>query len=373
MDIVIGALIIAAAVIGVGVWLKSNVAAPTAEPPRDDSAMTLLQTQMNGQMQQTREQMDVLRQGMQETLQQISGQMMKQLTTTNKNVGDRLDNTSKVIGDVRQQLGKLEESSGRIVELGRDIASLQDILQPPKLRGGLGELFLNELLAQILPTSAYKTQYGFKGGEKVDAVVILQHGMVPIDAKFPLESFRRLLAAEEEKERTAEKKTFIKDVKIHIDAIANKYIRMDEGTLDFALMYIPAENVYYETIIKDSEFGDEMTLFNYALKKRVIPVSPNNLYAYLQTILLGLKGMQVERSARDVIENLSRVRKEFEKFSDAFRLVGQHLDNAQKKFIEAEKRQTKVETKMEQIDGVTAALEPEPGAAGLPAASADED
>ena len=363
MEIILAAIIVAAAVVGVGVWIRQSLQRPDeTRASGDDAAMTLLQNQMNVQMQQTREQMDRLQQNLAESMQQMSGQMTSQLSNANKTVGERLDNTSKVIGDVRQQLGKLEESSGRIAELGRDISGLQEILQPPKLRGGLGELFLNELLAQILPPSAYETQHGFKGGETVDAVVVLKNGMVPIDAKFPLESFRRLLKAEDDAVRTAEKKAFIKDVKVHIDAIASKYIRMDEGTLDFALMYIPAENVYYETIIKDSEFGDEQTLFNYAASRRVIPVSPNNLYAYLQTILLGLKGMQVERSARDVIENLARVRKEFERFSDAFRLVGKHLDSAQKKYFEAEKRQGKVEAKMEAIDGVSAALEEEPGA-----------
>jgi len=149
---------------------------------------------------------------------------------------------------------------------------------------------------------------------------------------------------------------------------------MDEGTFDFALMYVPAENVYYETIVKDDEFGGETALFNYALKKRVVPVSPNSFYAYLQTIILGLKGLQVEERSREILENLSRLRREFDAFAEAFRLVGQHLDNSLKKFGEAQKRFDKVETKVEQIDGLAKGLEgageglaePRPGAGALP-------
>ena len=334
--VIISSLLLAAIMVAMGIYV---VGAIRRNQPVDTSAQA----------------MDVLH----KSVQGLNQQVTQLLSDSNKSITERLDNTNTVVGDLRQKLGRLEEASKQMLDVGKDISKLQDILQPPKLRGNMGELFLQNLLTQILPSRNFELQYKFKGGETVDAVIKLAQGMVPVDAKFPLENFCRIIESDDDDKKKAARKAFIRDVKIHIDAISSKYIRMDENTLDFALMYIPAENVYYETIIKDSEFGDEMTLFNYALEKRVIPVSPNNLYAYLQTILLGLKGMQVERSARDVIENLSRVRKEFEKFSEAFRLVGQHLDNAQKKFIEAEKRQTKVETKTEQIDGVTAALETE--------------
>jgi DNA recombination protein RmuC len=260
------------------------------------------------------------------------------------------------MGDVRQQLGQLKESSQRMIEMGQDISKLQDILQPPKLRGSLGELFLADLLSQILPAAHYRLQYPFKGGETVDAVVLLHSGMVPIDAKFPLDNFKRILSTPNEEARAAAKKAFIKDVKGHIDAIASKYIRTDENTFDFALMYVPAENVYYETVIKDSEFGDEMSIFSYALKKRVIPVSPNSFYAYLQTIILGLKGMRVEERSREILDNLSRLQKEFDIFAEAFRLVGQHLENSTKKYAEAQKRFDKIEAKVEQIDGLAKGL-----------------
>jgi DNA recombination protein RmuC len=325
-----------------------------------DMALSLLQNQVSSGLGQSSQQMEALRQSVSDAIGNLSQQVATTMTDSNKSINARLDNTHQVVGDVRQQLGLLKESSNRMLEIGKDISSLESILKPPKLRGGLGELFLADLLSQILPPKHYQLQYRFKGGETVDAVVILKLGMVPIDAKFPLENFRRVLEAESAEARKAPKRAFIKDVKGHIDAIAKKYIRMDENTFDFALMYIPAENVYYETIIKDDAFGGDMSLFTYALKKRVIPVSPNSFYAYLQTVILGLQGMRIEERSREVIDNLSRLHKEFEHFSDAFRLVGQHMDNSVKKYGEAEKRFGKVERKLQEIDGLAKGLESSP-------------
>ena len=328
MNLLLPALIIAAAILLTGLLLYVLL----GRALRRNEGMTLLQHQVNASAQHSGQQVEALRTSMADSLQALTQQLNQSLTSSSRQVGDRLDSTTKIIGDVRQQLGQIEKSSQRMLEVGTDIAQLQEILQPPKLRGALGELFLGDLLAQVLPASHFALQHHFKGGEIVDAVVTLRAGMVPIDAKFPLDNFKRVLAADNDDGRRAARRAFARDVKGHIDAIATKYIRMDEGTFDFALMYIPAENVYYETIIKDELLEGDMVLFNYALKRRVIPVSPNSFYAYLQTIVLGLKGMQVEEQSREIIGHLSRLRNEFDTFSDAFRLVGQHLDNSTKKF-----------------------------------------
>jgi DNA recombination protein RmuC len=186
-------------------------------------------------------------------------------------------------------------------------------------------------------------------------VIHLASGIVPVDAKFPLENFKRLIA-ESTDEKTV-RRSFSRDVKQHIDAIASKYIRTDEGTFDFALMYIPAENVYYEVIIREEGADAESGLLGYALKKKVIPVSPASFYAYLQTVLLGLKGMQVEKSARDILNNLSRLRRDFAAFEEDFRKVGGHLENSSKKFADAEKRLGKVDDRMQSLEGMAASGE----------------
>lgn len=283
-----------------------------------------------------------------------------------RSVGERMDNASRVYASVNAKLSQLEESNKRIFDVGKDISSLQEILRSPKLRGALGELFLGDLLAQILPANHFTLQHTFKNNEKVDAIIRLRDGiLIPVDAKFPLENFKRVIEAPPEEQRE-HRKVFVRDVKKHIDAIADKYIVPDEGTLDFALMYIPAENVYYELIIKDDEGEGVM---GYALTRRVIPVSPNSFYSYLQTVLLGLKGMQIESSAKEIFKNLTRLRGEFDKFSDQYRVLGSHLAHAQKTYAESEKRLDKFGAKLElsvqkdaEVLEAVAAIDPvEPG------------
>ena len=355
MDMILPALIVVVPIL-IALFLLHRSLAAMKRDRAGDPAMALLQNQLNAGLEQTARQVGELQASLRDSLQNLGGQVSRGLADTHASVGSRLDNTTKVIGDVRQQLGQLEQSSRRMVEMGKDISRLEEILRPPKLRGSLGELFLAELLGQILPTDHYQLQYRFQGGETVDAVIFLRTGIVPIDAKFPLENFRRLLDATQDTDTTAARKAFVKDIKGHIDDISRKYIRTDEKTFDFALMYIPAENVYYETVIKEDAYVSDTSLFAYALKKRVIPVSPNSFYAYLQTIVLGLKGMRVEEHSREILDNLSRLRKEFDNFADAFRLVGQHLDNSTKKFGEAQTRFGKMESKVEQIDGLARGL-----------------
>ena len=190
-----------------------------------------------------------------EQLRGITEQVNRQLLDSSGEISRRLDNAARVIGDVQKNIGELSEASKQIFEVGKNIATLQEILQPPKLRGGLGEQFLGELLSQVLPPQFFTLQYMFSSGERVDAVVRLGEKIVPIDSKFPLDNFKRIIECKTEEERKASQKAFYRDVKKHIDDIASKYIVPNEGTYDFALLYIPAENVYYETITKDDSFG----------------------------------------------------------------------------------------------------------------------
>jgi len=266
-------------------------------------------------------------------------------------LGTRLDHATQVVGEVQRGLGELREATARVYEVGRDVASLQDILRAPKLRGGLGELWLADLLSQVLPVEHYTLQHTFRSGERVDAVVRLGQGLVPVDAKFPLEDFRRLLQATDDEERQRSRRAFIARVKKHVDDIAAKYIVPDEGTYDFALMYIPAENVYYETIVRDEELGGERSLSSHALERKVIPVSPSCFYAYLQAIVLGLRGLRIEDHARDVLAQLARIGGELGRFRDEFRILGKHLTNAAQTHATADRRLDRLTVRVAAIAG----------------------
>ncbi len=340
------------------------------EEVRKDQSSQAVWTLIQQQIEKLREQMnDGLSRNISQLSQQqdtinaqlrgITDQVNRQLQTSSGEINKRLDNAARVIGDVQKNIGELSESSRRIFEVGKDIATLQEILQPPKLRGGLGEQFLGELLSQILPSEFFTLQHSFSSGERVDAVVRLGERLVPIDSKFPLDNFKRLIECKTEEEKKTYQKMFVRDVKKHIDDIASKYILPQEGTYEFALLYIPAENVYYETITKDEAFGEEKGILNYALKKKVIPVSPNSFFAYLQVIVLGLRGLKIERDAHRILNSLSGLNKELEAFQGDFQLIGRHIHNAMNKYEEARRRLDKFTFRLEQIESQPALPLPE--------------
>ena len=330
------------------------------EAKADQSSQTTW-TLMQQQMEQLRGQMSdglnrnisLLTEQLRVINEQVSQQLQlvnQQLQNSSGQIGQRLDSAARMIGEVRENIGKLSKTSDQIYEVGKNIATLQEILRPPKLRGGLGEQFLGELLSQILPPEFFTLQYTFSSGERVDAVVKLGERLVPIDSKFPLDNFRRIIESKTDEERKTSQKLFYRDVKKHIDDIASKYIVPKEGTYDFALLYIPAENVYYETITKDESFGEDKGVLNYALTKRVIPVSPNSFYAYLQVIVLGLKGLKIEEHAREIQTILVGLGKDLKDFQEDFRLVGRHITDARNRFDEARGRLEKFTFRLEQIE-----------------------
>jgi len=286
-------------------------------------------------------------------MQQQIGQLTQNINQQLQNMSNQFQKTTGdiggTIGDVKKDLGKMEEATREVLEKAKSISNLENLLRAPKFRGGFGELFLGDLLNQILPPAHYELQYKFKSGEKVDAIVKIGKNLVPIDSKFPLENFKKHLTEEDAKEKEDLRKKFVTDVKKHIGEISEKYILPDEGTYDFALMYIPAENVYYETILKDESLGEERSIFSFAIQKRVIPVSPNSFFAYLQVIVLGLKGLQIEKSAQDIFQSLSRLQGDLNRFKNDFQTLGSHLTNARSKFDDAEKRLGKFSDKLELV------------------------
>ena len=284
-----------------------------------------------------------------------SGELVQRSQTS---VGERLDHTARVVGEVQQGLGELREATARVRDIGRDVVSLHDILRAPKLRGGLGELLLGDLLAQVLPARHFTLQHTFQNGERVDAVVRLGPALVPVDAKFPLEDFRRLLEAGDDETRTRARRAFVARVRKHIDDVAAKYILPDEGTYDFALMYVPAENVYYEAIVRD-DGGNDRELSAYALERKVIPVSPNCFYAYLQAIVLGLRGLRIEARAQEVVGQLARLAGDLGRLQDDFRVLGRHVTNAAQAHAAADRRLDRLTAKLAEIAADENAEEPE--------------
>ncbi len=308
-----------------GLFLLFNYQRKNAQTP--NQPLLLLQQQLHS---------------FQDRLDKFGESVSANLRQSSNSMNTRLEATTKVVGDLREQVGQIHE-------VGKAAAELVNILRAPKLRGGIGELFLGELLNQMLPSEHFKIQHRFRSGETVDAVITIGEKLVPVDSKFPLENFKRVLEAPTDIARIAAKKQFLRDVKKHVDAIATKYIRPDEGTYDFALMYIPAENVYYETVIKENDTAGEREILGYGLENRVIPVSPNSFYAYLHTILLGLRGMQVEERAGEILNTLAGLRVDFDKLQESLRLLGRHLTNAQGCFTDSEKNFSKLDLKIAQL------------------------
>jgi len=269
-------------------------------------------------------------------------QMNQSIQEANKIIGQNLGSATSVFGNVKEQLGKLEETNKQIIAISRDISSLQELLRAPKFRGAMGETLLENLLSQVLPKEHYQAQYRFKSGDAVDAVIRLGERLVPVDAKFSLENFQKMIETTEEPVKDFFRKKFIQDIKNRINEIALKYILPAEDTYDFALMYIPAENVYYEVIVKED-------IFSYSMQKKVIPVSPNTFYAYLQVICLGLRGLKVEENAKAILKSLGALSVETEKFKDDFNILGSHLVNANTKYADAQKRLDRVSDRLMDI------------------------
>jgi DNA recombination protein RmuC len=271
------------------------------------------------------------------------------MDSTNK----RLDDSAKYMLNLEKRLAELGEKTQALSNIGKDINRISDIFQSPKLRGNLGELILENLLEQIMPKGSFELQYLFPSDRsQVDAVLRIGDRLVPVDSKFPLENFRKLYAPDvTDEQKIRLRKDFASDLKKHIDAIADKYIKPAEGTFDFALMYIPSETIYYEIITRDEKLADGNSIIDHAKKKKVVPVSPNSFYAYLQVIVFGLKGMEIEKDAREIQERLKRVQVDFQKFFDHFTKIGSKIDAVRKEYDGAARRFELLDKQVGRITG----------------------
>jgi DNA recombination protein RmuC len=260
---------------------------------------------------------------MQATIDKNSDVTVRTLQENSKQLNARLDKAAAVIRDVGVEVGQMSE-------IGRNMRELQDFLKSPKLRGNIGEHVLKDLITQIFPKNSFNLQYSFKSGEKVDAAIKTDAGILPIDSKFPMENFQKLAKSKTEEEIKLYRKEFERDIKKHIDSIAKKYILPDEGTMDFALMYVPSESVFYELVGMEE-------LMEYARIKRIYIVSPSTLYAHLQTILLSFEGKKIEQESREVFRLLRALQIDYEKVNESMDTLGKHIGNASNQYVNVNK------------------------------------
>ncbi|HSF30395.1 MAG TPA: DNA recombination protein RmuC [Candidatus Tectomicrobia bacterium] len=298
---------------------------------RLDSQMAM-EERLRAVQHEVQRQLDTLRTTIQDSLSDSRRELFGMMTAVQQGVEQRLrDNSmqhSTLFRDVAEKLGEIRVTNERIVAISQDINQLSRILESPKPRGNVGEFELERMLSNVLPSTLYHMQAAV-GEALVDAVIVLEGGSLCIDSKFPLDNFRRMVQPDVEPEtRHQWHRLFLGDVRRHVADIAHKYIQ-PPATLDFALMFIPAENVYYEVLLSDETL-------EFARSKRVVPVSPNTLYAYLQAISIGFRGLKIAQETRRIEQLLLGLKKNFDEFKEHFRLIGRHLDRARGQFIQAE-------------------------------------
>lgn len=237
--------------------------------------------------------------------------------------------TMKSIKDMQETISKLTEQQKNAEDLGQ---SLKYLLQTPKLRGNYGEEVLEEMLERILPKGLWQRQYTIDGSERVDAVVTYKDVVIPIDAKFPREIYEKYLNAQDNETKKRAWKLYEDGIKLQINAIKNKYIKPHKGTTDFALMFIPSESIYYETIAERNFIGSPCEIFDYARTNKVIPVSPNTFYAFLQIVMMGIRNIDIIKSAKKLQEALIKLERNFTLFYAKYEDIGASLDKAQESF-----------------------------------------
>lgn len=312
------------------------------ESGNNDQGFVLLQNQIN----------DLSR-----TLDNKMGEASRE---TQEAVRHQFRESATIIRDVTDRLAKLDETNRQVVSFADQLQSLQDILKNPKQRGILGEYYLETLLKNVLPPGSYQTQYKFKDETIVDAVVFVKDKVIPIDSKFSLENYNRLVEEKDPLERERLEKTFKTDLKLRIDETA-KYVKPAEGTMDFAFMFIPHEAIYYDLLV--AQVGavkvNTRDLIEYAFKeKKVIIVSPTSFLAYLQTVLQGLKALQIEESAKEIRKNVEDLGRHLLAYEDYYKKVGSSLSTTVNHYNAGSKELKKIDKDVLRVSGAGAGLDP---------------
>jgi DNA recombination protein RmuC len=280
------------------------------------------------------------------------------LSTRLEGIDTRMFHTQTASTDLARNifdsLGEIRQATSAVAEQAGQFTTLQDLLKPPKARGGIGEAMLTELLRQVLPPAGYECQHRFTSGMIVDAIVRAGGKIICIDSKFPLANFSKMCEASDDRERAVAERSFAADVSTHIGDVAKRYIVPDEGTFDFAVMYVPAEGVYAE-MLRLGHRG--RALWEVAIDSHVVPMSPLTMYGYLQTILYGLKCFQIEEDAERILDFCGRLQQDMERFAAEYDVLGKHLGNARSKYEEGSRKLNRFQNKLEQV--VELAYEPD--------------
>ncbi|MFA6107043.1 MAG: DNA recombination protein RmuC [Patescibacteria group bacterium] len=312
------------------------------------------------------EQNKELRQAMDFKLAETHRTTEEQFRTTQDQLGQTMrtahaiaNNSAKLISEVTERLTKLDETNKQVVDFSAQLQNLQDILRNPKQRGVLGEFFLEETLKNVLPPNSYQMQYAFKDGSIVDAAVFIKEKIVPVDSKFSLENYEKILDSRDSKEKEKFQKAFKQDLKGRIDETA-KYIKPGEGTLDFAFMFIPSEAIYYDLLVNKVGAVQINTrdLIEYAFcDKKVIIVSPTSFLAYLQTVLQGLRAMQIEESAKTIRANIEKLGRHIGSYDEFMKKLGASMSTTVNHYNNAYKEFKKIDKDVVRITGGEASVE----------------
>jgi len=313
--------------------------------PQDNQAILMIQDQLKE---------------MRQTLQNFGSQVDSKMGDSAKMFQQQFAQSTKIVRDVTEKLTKLDETNKQVMNVAGQLQGLEDVLKNPKHRGILGEYFLENVLKNVLPPKNFQMQYEFKNGDIVDAAVFIKDKIIPIDSKFSLENYNRILQEKDGMRREELEKQFKTDLKNRIDETA-KYIRPNENTMDFAFMFIPAEGIYYDLLI--NQVGaikvNTRDLIEYAFKeKHVIIVSPTSFFAYLQTVLQGLRALQIEESAKEIRKYVEMLQKHLLNYDEYMKKLGNNLGTAVNAYNKASKEFGKIDKDVVKITGKTGEIEP---------------
>lgn len=349
MDTTLLLVIVIIVIVAVGVilffQLKQSQKSGSAE---DQQSMLMIQQQLNQLSEQLNNRQTELTKRLDESSEKMTKHLQEQLRTS-----------TKIIAEVTEKLTKLDDTNKQVVNFAEQMRSLENILKNPKQRGVLGEYFLESLLGNVLPPDQYKIQYSFKNGEIVDAVIFFKDKVIPIDSKFSLEKYNLLMQEEDAEKRARIEKEFKADIKTRIDE-TSKYIRPTEGTTDFAFMFIPAEGIYYNLLIYNvgSVQVNTQDLIEYAFKKHVIIVSPTSFYAYLETVLQGLKALKMEESVQEIITRVGELNKHLLSYETYMQKLGNNLGTTVNMYNQAYKEFGKIDKDVYRITGNDTSVDP---------------